>query len=295
MAQTLPLFHLYGDPPDDQAFDFVHVETISSRSSAHEWTIRAHRHRNLFQVLLIEQGGGEMTHEASIIPFKAPALILVPPTVAHGFRFNARLTEGWVVTFSEDVAAALGEGSREALARLKAIAKEPLVPLGKGVDGSRLSELCAALNEEGFLAREGFRIAMRSLLALIAVEVVRLAASQARTGSVTLAAADARVDELRGLIEDNFRQQRLIGFYAGQLAMTPDRLNDHVKRAIGVTPGHLIRQRVLTEAKRQLVFTATPIHRIAYDLGFSDPSHFARFFRKHTGTTPQSFRDGRGG
>ena len=50
---TLPLFHLYGDPPDDQAFDFIHIETIASRSSMHDWTIRAHRHRNLFQILLI--------------------------------------------------------------------------------------------------------------------------------------------------------------------------------------------------------------------------------------------------
>ena len=77
--------------------------------------------------------------------------------------------------------------------------------------------------------------------------------------------------------------------------MTPDRLNDHVKRATGVTAGHLIRQRVLTEAKRQLVFTGQTIHEIAYDLAFSDPSHFARFFRKQTGTTPQDFRAKGGG
>jgi AraC family transcriptional activator of pobA len=42
MATVLPLFHLYGDPPDDQAFDFIPVETIASRSSIHDWTIRAH-------------------------------------------------------------------------------------------------------------------------------------------------------------------------------------------------------------------------------------------------------------
>src|SRR5215218_4773293 len=163
-ALALPLFHLYGDPPDDQAFDFIHVETIASRSSAHDWLIRAHRHRNLFQILVIERGGGEMTFETSSLDFAAPAAILIPPTTAHGFRFHPAVTNGWVVSFTEDVAAALGERSGEALSRL-----------------------CNDLHEESFMAREGFRLSMRALMALIAIEVARLAASRARTGVVTLA------------------------------------------------------------------------------------------------------------
>jgi len=184
---------------------------------------------------------------------------------------------------------------REALARLKAVAADPLLPLANNTELKRLARLCADLQEEGALAREGYRLAMRGLLALIAIEVVRLGVSRARSGAVTLMRADARVEELRALLDAHFRRERQIGFYAGKLAMTPDRLNDHVKRATGVTAGHMIRQRVLTEAKRQLVFTNQPIHEIAYDLAFSDPSHFTRFFRKATGMTPQAFRIGRGG
>jgi AraC family transcriptional activator of pobA len=294
-TSTLPLFHLYGDPPDDSAFDFIHIETIASRSSVHDWTIRAHRHRNLFQVLLIEKGGGEMNFETATVPFAAPAAILVPATTVHGFRFTPHVTDGWVVSFTEDVTDALGEQSGEALARLKAVAVEPVVPLAGVAEARRLSTLCADLDEEASLAREGYRLAMRGLLALITIEVVRLAVSRARSGSVTLARADTRVEALRLLMDEHFRKERLISFYAEKLAMTPDRLNDHVKRATGVTAGHLIRQRVLTEAKRQLVFTNQPIHEIAYDLAFSDPSHFTRFFRKATGMTPQAFREGRGG
>jgi AraC family transcriptional activator of pobA len=174
MAQALPLFHLYGDPPDDQAFDFIHIETIASRSSIHDWTIRAHRHRNLFQILVIERGGGEMTYEAATIAFAAPAAILIPPTTAHGFRFTPEATDGWVVSFTEDIAEALGERSGEALARLKALAAQPVVPLASEAEIKRLSSLCAELHEERFLAREGFRLAMRGLLALIAIEVARL-------------------------------------------------------------------------------------------------------------------------
>src|SRR6478736_1143671 len=292
---ALPLFHLYGDPPDDQAFDFIHVETIASRSSIHDWTIRAHRHRNLFQILLIEQGGGEMTFEAARLPFAAPAAILVPAAVAHGFRFQPNVTRGWVLSFTEDAAGLLADRAGEALSRLRALAVQPIVPIAEDAERSRLSALCAELFEESSLAREGYRLAMRGLLALIAIGVARLAASRARTGSVTLAPADATVEALRRLVEENFRQERHLDFYATKLAMTADRLNDHVKRATGVTAGHLIRQRVLTEAKRQLVFTNQPIHEIAYDLTFADPSHFARFFRKQTGTTPHEFREGRGG
>ncbi|MGA7534777.1 MAG: AraC family transcriptional regulator [Pseudolabrys sp.] len=245
--------------------------------------------------MLIEKGGGDMSFETATARFSAPAVILVPATTAHGFRFTPQVTDGWVVSFTEDVADALGDQSGEALARLKTVANQPLLPLADAGEARRLSALCADLYEEDSLAREGHRLAMRGLLALIAIEVVRLAVSRARSGAVTLSRTDPRVDQLRRLVDEHFRKERMISFYAEKLAMTPDRLNDHVKRATGVTAGHLIRQRVLTEAKRQLVFTNQAIHEIAYDLAFSDPSHFTRFFRKQTGMTPHAFRDGRGG
>jgi AraC family transcriptional activator of pobA len=198
------------------------------------------------------------------------------------------------MTFTEDVAEAMGDRRGEALARLKALAADPVVPLGEP-ERDRLSKLAAELYEEGFLARAGYRIAMRGLLALIAVEVARLAAGRTRAATLMLEPTGATVEALRKLVEEHFHKERQLAFYADKLAMTVDRLNDHVKRATGVTAGHLIRQRVLTEAKRQLVFTSQPIHEIAYDLAFSDPSHFARFFRKQTGTTPHEFRVARGG
>jgi AraC family transcriptional activator of pobA len=302
MAGTLPLFHHDGDPPDGQTYDFIHIETIASRSSIHQWTILAHRHRTLFQILLIETGGGEMTFEASRLAFAAPAAILVPATIAHGFRFEPEITDGWVLSFSQDATGALADRTGEAMRRLRALATQPIVPIGHETERQRLSALCAQLQDEFSLGRDGYRVAMRGLVALIATGVARLAASRARAGAgggggggVTLPPAEPSVAKLRALIEEFFRSERLLGFYAAKLGVSVDRLNDHVKQATGVTAGHLLRRRLLAEAKHQLVFTTQPIQEISQQLGFADQSHFARFFRKQTGTAPHEFRERCGG
>jgi AraC family transcriptional regulator, transcriptional activator of pobA len=107
MLRALPLFHLYGEPLDNQAFDFIHVETIASRSSIHGWRIRPHRHRTLSQILFIECGGGDMDFQATRLKFSAPVVILVPATVAHGFRFE----DGGVLSFTKDAALGFAQGA----------------------------------------------------------------------------------------------------------------------------------------------------------------------------------------
>ncbi len=283
----LPLFHLYGDPPDPRAFNFVHAETIPARSSRFDWQIGIHRHCNLSQILVIERGGGEVQYEASTAALSAPAVILVPPNVAHGFRFQSA-TDGWVVSFTDDVARTFGDPLGETIARLRNLTIDPVVTVAEGTGIARISELCASLTEERLLSRCGFRDAMNSYLALIAVEVQRLVTSRNLSPAYR---GDAVVEKLLTLIELHFRSQRLLTFYAAKLAMTPDHLNRHVKRMTGITAGQLIRQRVLTEAKRQLAFSSQPINEIAYDLAFADPSHFVRSFRKDTGLTPRAFRE----
>jgi hypothetical protein len=95
---------------------------------------------------------------------------------------------------------------------------------------------------------------------------------------------------LRVLVDEHFRSERLIRFYAAKLAMTPDRLNDHVRRATGVTAGHRIRQRVLTEAKRDWcfqsadqrdrlrssIFRSVALHAVLEQTNWRDTAGFSR-------------------
>ncbi|TCT12705.1 AraC family transcriptional regulator [Tepidamorphus gemmatus] len=291
-SAAIPQFHLYGEHADDHVFDFVHIETIASRSWRHGWQIAPHSHRHLGQILFIAAGRGEMTFEESLLPFAAPVLIFVPPLAVHGFRFEAG-TRGHVLSYSRDVVGATPAAGESLAGQLAEGHRRILVPFGPQDDLSRLTDLFDLLAEEHELGRDGYRLAMRACLTLLVIEAGRVAASRLRHDSVTLRRSDTTVERLLNLVESEFRRTRRLADYAEALGLTADRLNDHCKRVAGVTAGHLVRQRVVTEAKRQLMFTDQSVSEIAYDLGFNDPTHFTRFFRRYTGITPQAFREGR--
>ena len=102
----MPRFFLYGEPLQQVDAAFVHVETVAYRSRQYQWRIRAHVHGDLNQLLFIRHGGGTMQVDGQELPIGAPALLLIPPTVVHGFQF-ARGTRGFVVTVAQPLVRSL--------------------------------------------------------------------------------------------------------------------------------------------------------------------------------------------
>lgn len=105
------------------------------------------------------------------------------------------------------------------------------------------------------------------------------------------AVEDVRMMKLFQLMEANFKENRSAGFYAKKIGLTPKRVNEILKEKAGSTMTQLISQLLLIEGKRALFHGESSIKEIAYNLGFADQSYFARFFKKHTGTTPEQFRE----
>jgi AraC family transcriptional activator of pobA len=101
---------------------------------------------------------------------------------------------------------------------------------------------------------------------------------------------DTRIVKLLQLVEQHFKENRSASFYAGQIGLTPKRMNEILRKKAGITINQLVSQLLLIESKRELFHGDFSIKEIAYSLGFTDQSYFARFFRKHTGTTPELFR-----
>lgn len=66
-------------------------------------------------------------------------------------------------------------------------------------------------------------------------------------------------------------------------------LNKAVKRQFNVTASHLLKQRLLTAIKDNLIHSKLTVAEIAFKLNFSEPNHLMRFFKNQTGYTMTDF------
>ena len=72
--------------------------------------------------------------------------------------------------------------------------------------------------------------------------------------------------------------------------LTPRRMTDIFKQEYGVTPKQYADALRLRAAKKRLAETNEPVTSVAYQVGFSNPAAFCRFFKKQTGQTPSEYR-----
>lgn len=94
------------------------------------------------------------------------------------------------------------------------------------------------------------------------------------------------------LVVGHYHESKEIQYYASLLDLHPKYLSRVVRTATnGVTPGQWIDRYVVAQAKRLIV--ANPelsLKEIAYELGFSEPTSFYRYFKRVTGLTANEFR-----
>jgi len=284
---AIPRFFLYGEPPRDADERFVHVETIADRSRVHDWRIQPHAHRDLHQLLVIFTGGGEMEAESQRQSFLAPALLIVPAGVVHGFAF-AQDTEGYVVTLADTLLRDLARDERSfrslfAAPNCASLEADP-------VHLQEFADTMPKLRRELVWSAPASAAAATARLTTLLVNAVRALHQPSELTSAAVNARAALVARLREKIETHLRDGLSVAQYARTLNVTPARLRAACLEVTGKTPARVLEERLLLEAKRNLTYTNMTVAQIAYYLGFTDPAYFSRFFSKLAGVSPAAFR-----
>lgn len=93
------------------------------------------------------------------------------------------------------------------------------------------------------------------------------------------------------LLKRDYREEHSVNYYADKLNITHRYLGMAVKEVSNQSIMFFINEMLIIEACKLLKTTNYNVQEITDKLNFSDPTVFCKFFKRHTGMTPLSYRD----
>jgi AraC family transcriptional activator of pobA len=282
---AIPVFKLYGETAAWPTPDLIHCESIPERSSRHDWEIKPHRHSDLVQLLYVQSGRAVLKVEDRIHQVEHPTLQVVPALSVHTFRF------------SEDIQGHILSLARPLVERLEtALDGAPLSDAHcyvLGDDGDYLQTLFGAIASEYRQRRPGRELMLHSLINLLMVWVSRRRSEHVRDDPLQQDRGREHLQAFLHQLETSFQQHWSIEQHARRLGISAAHLNALCRRLSDQSALQIINQRLLLEAKRNLIYTAMTVNQVSDSLGFSEPGYFSRFFKRATGQSPSEFRSQR--
>ncbi|MEO8589255.1 MAG: helix-turn-helix transcriptional regulator [Flavobacteriales bacterium] len=242
-----------------------------------------HRHDHYFLLVIT---AGEGMHECDFRPYalEPHTIYSMRPGQVHRLELKVGST-GYILQFKADFLATAEQGARLVLRRAGHIEVFR-------TDAGRYGELLVLLDR---IARahaaqqEGHLHIVRAYLSAFLADLVLHAPSPARV-SEAKGYTQERLEELLELIETHVHDTKEVAAYAERMHLSAFQLNAIAKAGTGRTCSELITDQIILEAKRYLLATTDQVTQVADRLGYEDPSYFIRFFKKHTGYTPEGFR-----
>jgi len=131
---------------------------------------------------------------------------------------------------------------------------------------------------------------LQMLLKRLIIICTRLAKDQ----HIVKALNNDQIDVIRKfnyLVDLHYKTKRKVSDYAELLFKSPKTLSNLFSLYRQKTPQQIIHERIALEAKRLMKFTDKQTQEIAYDLGFNDPAHFSKFFKKITHLSPTQYKE----
>jgi AraC-like DNA-binding protein len=219
----------------------------------------------------------------SALQVKGDWIYLIPPYRVH--QLNKAGKNGVLLSFKQEL---LEDEDKEFLLDLfKAFNVQgefsclQLTP----EEAAGLSSVYALLEQEYQTVTNSYLI-VKALLKVFLLKLMQVKEQQFTSHDVN----QKRVYAFFMLLENHYQEVRNIEFYAEQLGISAKRLNQILKENLDKTGMQLIHDRVILEAKRNIIHSERTIKEIAYHLNFSDRPYFSRFFKKQTGQTPEEFQ-----
>lgn len=243
-----------------------------------------HRH-DFYFILAIDKGQGIHEIDFTKYDIKDNTVFILRPGQVHQLELKNHST-GYLIEFD---AAFYRPGEMHAAERLKKATKKNSCTTKPDYFEGLFAPLRTIFRE--FTNRqEGYTDVIKANLDIFFIEYIRKSQDNSATTQASNIYSQERFDELTELLESRIAELKTVSQYADLLNLSTYQLNAITKAVVGKTVSDMINDQILLEAKRYLLATSSQVKDIAYHLGYEDVSYFIRFFKKHTNTSPEAFR-----
>jgi AraC family transcriptional activator of pobA len=255
------------------------IRDIQSLLAGEDMLQELHRH-NFFYILALKTGAGN--HEIDFTPYTIGDnnIFFMRSGQVHQLELKAGST-GYLMQFRDDFYYPHDNASKQLFRKAGKINHYQL--------NDKLLAALTYIAEEYTAKQEGYQEAIKAHISIFFIELVRQL-NESPAANATLYMQE-RLEEFLELLETHLFQHKPVAEYAAMMNLSTYQLNAITKETLGKTSSELMNEHIILEAKRYLLATSDQINQIADLLGYEDASYFIRFFKKHTGHSPEAFRN----
>ena len=275
---TIPKISLW-NIADDRPFNAFVFESIPPADMPQ---YRAHR-KNHFVLTYCLQGSFKSYIDFKERIFAAGDAGLINPNHIHFVRpLDGKTVKAIILAFNRSFYNKLDLGARVSM--MANAPQENLLVHGLNYDEDVIPLLFRSIEKE----YQAHQKATSAVVSLVSLLVTRLC-EQATPGKELPKAGFIYYSFLK-LLDEKLAQTHRVAEYAAALEISEKSLNRACQATAQSSAQSIIHQKIIFEARRQLVHDQSSAKEIAYSVGFSDPIQFSKFFKRQVGSTPLEYR-----
>lgn len=274
----------------EQSLDGVAVKRMEDIEAQGNPVLDAPHRHTYYSLIWIQVAQGTHMIDFETYQLAANQLYIIAPGQVHQL-IPSGIPQGWVVLFNKAYLEASGMSARAVYGIYARRSCRMFGPLSVNeVLAQRLAIWIPSM-QEILNTHEPARYEMAGALLKASLLACAMHCTEPRDASDPVRGAQMQlVEAFRESVETHIRTYHQVQQYAELHHVSSGYLNELVRDATGSSAKEHITAQLLTEAKRRLAFTALSLKEIAFELGFSEPSHLSHFFKQHAGESASDFR-----
>lgn len=280
--ENIPVRYIYTGSKELGSFETFSIRNIQDLLHGEDMVQELHRH-DFFYILALEKGEGN--HEIDFKSYQIcdNSVFFMRPGQVHQLVLKAG-SKGYLMEFKPDFYYCTDQLSSQIFRKASKMNHSHS-------DENRFRKLLSVLTyifQEFTTRQENYQEVIKANLDIFFIELVRQDIKK-HPDDINLY-TQGRLEEFLELLETHVINYKQVSQYAELLNLSIYQLNAITKSTLGKRCSVLINEYIILESKRYLLATTSQVSQIAAYLGYEDVSYFIRFFKKHTGYSPEVFR-----